>query len=257
MTLGRILIYPIKSLDAVERASVRITDGGTLEGDRRFAICDEAGKIVNGKRTPRIQQLRSEFSDDLTEVTFREEGQTSAQMFSLDDTSELSAWLGDFFGFPVSLRRDDTQGFPDDTTAPGPTLTSESSLAAVGGWFSLSLAETRRRFRTNLELVGAEPFAEDRFFSADGSHVPFAIGGIGFRGHNPCQRCAVPGRDSQTGMATPQFQKTFMRLRESHLPVWSARERFNHFYRFALNTSISAEDAGKSLTVGDPAILSK
>lgn len=256
MTLGRILVYPIKSLDAVERTSARITEGGALEGDRRFAIYDEAGKVVNGKRNARVQQLRSEFSEDLTEVTFRETGQANGQTFSLGDTSEMRAWLGDFFGFPVSLRRDDTRGFPDDTAAPGPTLTSEASLAAVGEWFGLPLAETRRRFRANLELVEAEPFAEDRLFSADGSHVPFTIGDIRFRGNNPCQRCAVPGRDSHTGEATPQFQKTFMRLRESHLPAWSARERFNHFYRFALNTSVAEDNAGKILRIGEP-VLSK
>jgi uncharacterized protein YcbX len=252
MTLGRILIYPIKSLDGVERTSVQTTTGGALEGDRRFALFDEAGKVVNGKRTPRIQQLRTDFSDDLAEATFREDGQPTGQTFALGDSPELRSWLGEFFGFSVSLRRDDNLGFPDDTAAPGPTLTSEASLAAVGEWFGLSIEEMRRRFRTNLEVTGSEPFAEDQLFSADGSRMPFAIGPVHFLGHNPCQRCAVPGRNSRTGEPTPQFQKTFMRLRESHLPAWSARERFNHFYRFALNTSISPEDAGKFLTIGDP-----
>ena len=252
MTLGRILIYPIKSLDGVERTSARITAGGALEGDRRFALFDEAGKVVNGKRTPRILQLRANFSDDQAEVTFREEGQQTGRTFALGDTPELRSWLGEFFGMSVCLRRDDRLGFPDDTAAPGPTLTCEASLATVGEWFGLPIDETRRRFRTNLELSGTEPFAEDRLFSADGSQIPFAIGPIHFLGHNPCQRCAVPGRNSQTGEPTPQFQKTFMRLRESHLPAWSARERFNHFYRFALNTSVSPDDTGKILTIGDP-----
>lgn len=254
MTLGRILVYPIKSLDAVERTSARLTEGGSLEGDRRFAIFDEAGKVVNGKRTPRIQQLRSEFSEDLTQVTFREDGQTSSRTFALAETPELHIWLSNFFGFRVSLRRNDVQGFPDDTIASGPTLTSEASLATVSEWFRIPLAETRRRFRTNLELTEAEPFAEDRLFSAGGDHFPFAIGAVRFLGHNPCQRCSVPGRDSQTGEATLQFQKTFMRLRESHLPSWSARERFNHFYRFALNTSVAEDNAGKILRIGEPVL---
>ena len=255
MTLGAIFVFPIKSLDGVARHSARITKGGSLEGDREFALFDETGKVVNGKRTPRIHQLRTAFSDDLNEVSFREQGQTAGQTFALEDGPELRAWLSAFFGFPVHLQRDELRGFPDDTDAPGPTLTSEASLHAVGGWFSLPLVETRRRFRTNLELSGNEPFAEDQLFSTAGALVPFTIGAVSFRGHNPCQRCAVPGRDSLTGETTPHFQKTFLRLREDSLPDWSARERFNHFYRFAVNTSIPPEEGGKTLTVGDPVKL--
>lgn len=252
MTLGAIHVFPIKSLDGVERPSVRITAGGALEGDRRFALFDKDGKIVNGKRTPRVHQLRAAFSDDLQEVSFRETGQTAGRTFVLEDGPEQRAWLSAFFGFPVRLQRDDIHGFPDDTHAPGPTITSEASLREVGGWFSLPLTEIRRRFRTNLELTGAEPFSEDRLFSAPGTPLPFTIGSVSFRGHNPCQRCAVPARDAHSGEATPLFQKTFLRRREDSLPAWSAREHFTHFYRFAVNTSILPEDGGKILSVGDP-----
>ena len=60
-TLTQIIIYPIKSLDGkiVDRA--KISPGGALKFDRRWAIVDERGKIVNAKRTAKIQQLRSEF----------------------------------------------------------------------------------------------------------------------------------------------------------------------------------------------------
>ena len=60
-TLTQIIIYPIKSLDGkiVDRA--KISPGGALKFDRRWAIVDERGKIVNAKRTAKIQQLRSKY----------------------------------------------------------------------------------------------------------------------------------------------------------------------------------------------------
>jgi hypothetical protein len=42
-----------------------------------------------------------------------------------------------------------------------------------------------------------------------------------------------------------------MQLRKEHLPEWSNAKRFNHFYRFAINTSIPPSEAGKKLKVGD------
>ena len=48
MQLGRIIIFPIKSLDGFLVESARFTGGGILENDRVFAIYDTAGKVVNG-----------------------------------------------------------------------------------------------------------------------------------------------------------------------------------------------------------------
>jgi len=40
-------------------------------------------------------------------------------------------------------------------------------------------------------------------------------------------------------------------MRKQTLPEWADARRFNHFYRFALNTSILEEEAEKRLRVGD------
>jgi len=40
-------------------------------------------------------------------------------------------------------------------------------------------------------------------------------------------------------------------LRRQHLPQWANVQRFNHFYRFAVNTSIPESEAGKCLRAGD------
>ena len=61
MQLGRITIFPIKSLPGIPVETARITGGGILENDRIYAIYDAEGKVVNGKRTPRVHELRCEF----------------------------------------------------------------------------------------------------------------------------------------------------------------------------------------------------
>ena len=106
------------------------------------------------------------------------------------------------------LRRETQKGFPDDREAFGPTITSEASLREIQNWFpELTLESLRRRFRTNLELIGGEPFCEDRFFGAPGELKPFQIGAVKFFGHNPCQRCVVPTRDPDSGQAVTEFSK--------------------------------------------------
>jgi hypothetical protein len=42
-----------------------------------------------------------------------------------------------------------------------------------------------------------------------------------------------------------------MKLRKDHLPAWANPQRFNHYYRFAVNSSIPATEVGKRLRIGD------
>jgi hypothetical protein len=252
MHLGKITIYPIKSLDGVDRTECSITHGGCLEHDREFAIFDDEAKVVNGKRTPRIHALRSRFDGDVREVQLWEEGGAAPEQFSLDVPNAANRWLSAFFGFPVSLRRDAKSGFPDDLTAFGPTVVSEPSLSRVGQWYGgLELDNIRRRFRSNLELIDGPPFCEDALFGEPNQLKPFHIGGVLLLGHNPCQRCAVPTRDPVNGVATAKFQQKFMESRRCELPAWSDAQRFNHYYRFAVNTSIPPSESGKQVRLSD------
>jgi uncharacterized protein YcbX len=250
--LGQIQIFPIKSLDGLSVGQTQITSGGILANDRIYAIFDQDGKVVNGKRTARVHELRCKFDAEIKEIQLWQNGGSSPMQFYFDAPEKIEKWLGDFFGFAVTLRREPQKGFPDDREAFGPTITSEASLSEIQKWFpELTLESLRRRFRTNLELTGGEPFCEDRLFGAPGEHKPFQIGAVKFFGHNPCQRCVVPTRDPDSGNAVTDFQKRFMELRKRFLPEWANAQRFNHFYRFTVNTSIPPDEAGKSLRVGD------
>jgi ferredoxin-NADP reductase/uncharacterized protein YcbX len=253
--LSRILIFPIKSLDAVEMKQARVLASGALEHDRTFGLFDENEKFVNGKRYAAVHRLRSQIDLEARTLTLHDENGRGLgyRSFALDrDREQLEGWLGKYFGFPVSFRQNTAQGFPDDTDSPGPTFISTATLAEIGRWFDLPLEEVRARFRTNIEIGGVPAFWEDRLFAAAGSVVRFRIGETVFEGINPCQRCVVPPRNPLTGALDGTFVRRFTELRSRTLPLWSTRERFNHFYRVAINTRPHGNQAGKWLRVGDP-----
>ena len=251
--LSRILVFPIKSLDPVEPRWARVLMSGALEHDRTWALFDERGNFVNGKRHAAVHRLRSEIDTDARAVTLRDENERGlgSESFSIEEAAALENWLNAYFGFPVSFGKNCDLGFPDDTDSPGPTIISVGTLAEIGRWFGLPIDEVRRRFRTNLEIDGVPPFWEDRLFGAAGTTVKFRIGDVIFEGINPCQRCVVPPRDPLTGQSDDTFVRRFTELRARTLPAWSTRERFNHFYRVAINTRTHGDQGGKVLHVGD------
>jgi len=255
--LARILIYPIKSLDGISVERATVTAGGALEHDREFALVDSSWKFVNAKRFPDIHRIRSQFN--LTERTALLQHSGGSAHFHLDtDKSKLEAWFSDFFGIAVKLSQNTVQGFPDDLTATGPTVTSSATLSEIATWFDgLSEQDMRLRFRANLEIGGVDDaFWEDRLFGLENDLMPFRIGDVRLYGVNPCQRCVVPTRDALTGDTISGFQKHFSEKRRATLPMWAEPSRFNHFYKLSVNTLVPASEVGKTLRVGDEVFIS-
>jgi uncharacterized protein YcbX len=248
----RILLFPIKSLDGVPAPGAVVLPSGALRHDREFAFCDDRGDWINGKRNPAIHRIRARYDLFPLRVFLNTPDGLAGEFRLPEDSPALEAWLGRFLGLAVHLKRNTETGFPDDLEAPGPTVVSSATLREVGSWFGLKdEAETARRFRANIEIDADEPFWEDRLFGRAGSPVEFCIGNVTVQGINPCQRCAVPSRDPDTGAATEGFQRIFAERRERTLPSWSEASRFNHYYRLSVNTRIPASEAGKTMRVGD------
>lgn len=250
-TLDDIYVYPIKSLDARPVGSVTVTEAGSLAGDRRYALVDDDGEYVNGKRTAAVHGIRADFEPSLSTVTV-EDGDRSAT-FALDgDRAGLQAWLDDHFEASVSLLTGDELGYPDDTSDFGPTVVSTGTLETVAGWFEDidGREEMRRRLRPNL-VVDADPFWEDRLYGAPGEAVSFRVGDCTFEGTSPCQRCVVPTRDPDTGETIEGFQGRFVERRESTLPDWANEAQFDHYYKLMVNTRTDETAFGETLSVGD------
>jgi uncharacterized protein YcbX len=251
--LARIDLYPIKSLDGVAMNQATVLQSGALAFDREFAIFDQRGQFVNGKRYPQVHLLRSTFDRNARTVSLQVQGTKQKQIFHLEDErSAIITWLSDYFGFQVQFLQNSLTGFPDDTNAPGPTVISTATLETVTAWFpGLTLEEMRIRLRTNIEIDGVPPFWEDQLFVEVGQVVQFQVGDVQFEGINPCQRCVVPTRDTGNTETYPHFQKIFVTKRRQTLPVWATLSRFNHFYKLAVNTRIPESEAMKTLQVGN------
>ncbi|NEP14512.1 MAG: MOSC domain-containing protein [Symploca sp. SIO2C1] len=251
--IAQILIYPIKSLDGIAVTKAKVLKSGALEHDRQFAIVDEQGRFVNGKRNSKVHLLRTSFNLEAQTVSLQVHQTEQKAVFHLEqERRELEAWLSNYFGKKVQLQENLVQGFPDDTNANGPTLISTASIATAADWFTdISSEQMRQRLRANVEIADVPPFWEDRLFGESGNIVEFQIGSIRFEGINPCARCIVPTRDALSGQAYPNFQKIFAAKRKETLPSWVSSSRFNHFYRLSVNTRIPESEAGKILQVGD------
>lgn len=208
------------------------------------------------------------------------------------DTEGAAEWFSMYFEQALQVRYT-REGFPDDGLAPGPTIVSTASLEAVCAWFpGMALDEARRRFRATLEIDAANSaagtgangtarpasasdsgksvlntaaprpaeklaaFWEDQLLAeSDSRVVRFKIGDVAFEGSNPCARCPVPARESQTGVTNDGFQKRFTDLRRAQLPAWAPAARFDHFYRLSTNTRVPSTEHGKVLRIGDPLTL--
>ena len=252
-TIKTIFLYPIKSLDGIAVPEAVVLPSGALAHDREFAMVDEPGDWINGKRNARIHKIRARYDLPHMRVSLNSPGFDSADFSMVEDARAIEEWLSGFLGSPVRLQRNTETGFPDDLESPGPTIAGSATVDEIRKWFDLpNHAETLRRFRPNIELAADAPFWEDRLFGRAGIPLVFGLGDVAVHGINPCQRCVVPSRDPVTGVVTENFQRTFSERREATLPSWAEASRFNHYYRFAVNTRIPASEAGKVLRVGDP-----
>ena len=304
-TLDRITIYPVKSLDGMEVVESCVLESAALENDRRWRLVDMDGRVINAKRSPVFHAIRAEYELDERLVTLWVDpaaiaaaalpsadlerlqglaGNTGGQRsggHAVRDSFHLvpgqggpCEWLSEAFGCSVLFQERADGGFPDDRDAPGPTLVSTATLVEVARWFGFDLAESRRRFRVNLEIGGCDAFWEDTLASparpemqASLLDLPpdlpvdpyadlpppepreFSIGEARFIATNVCRRCVVPTRDSCTGIVTEHFRDAFEARRSRGMRADVDTAAWGTLYRLAVNTAPRA--AGGPLLIGD------
>jgi len=143
--LERLTVYPVKGLDGIDVESAAMLDGGTLERDREFALFDADGDVINGKRTDRVHDLRTDFDPDSGELAVTTPADETRR-FDLDDDRDrerAQAWFGDFFEADLTLRRDSSLGYVDRREM-GPSVISTATLETVASWFDGMTVEPRR-----------------------------------------------------------------------------------------------------------------
>jgi len=247
-TLSKIIVFPIKALVGVEQSSAEVTEGGALKNDRRWAIVDQQGSLQNGKNNKHIFALKPTFDLDERTVSFLGE----PEQFELSCNALLQEYLSDKLAKSITLKENVREGFPDDPKAYGPTIISSSTLQAVSNWYpGMCLNEVRARFRMNLEITNTPAFWEDQVFCDQSEPKSAQMGDLIINVTNPCARCTVPMKSSETGEPYAGFYETFLTNREKHKPNWLDERCFDHWYRLGLNTRISLKQHGVKISLGD------
>jgi uncharacterized protein YcbX len=284
-TLDRITIYPVKSLDGLELFECGVLQSGALENDRRWRLVDMDGRVLNAKRSPLFHAIRAEYELDERLVTlWVDPAAVAAASLPAADLDRLRGmagnpggqvvrdsfqlvpgqggpceWLSEVFGTGVLLQERADGGFPDDRDSSGPTLVATATLTEVARWFGFDLAESRRRFRVNLEIGGCDAFWEDTLASPSRPELQpelppdlpvdpyadlpppepqaFSIGDARFIATNVCRRCVVPTRDSRTGTLTEHFRDAFEARRSRGMRGDVDAGGWGSLYRLGLNTA--------------------
>ena len=219
MHVSSLFLYPVKSVRGHPLDAAAVEQRG-LAGDRRWMLVDDAGRFLTRRQFPDMALLDVGTADDglrfrhprlgscvatippptaptITGTVWRD---TLPVMLGNDEADAfLSAAIGRTvrlaYQFDASCRPTDSkfsQAGDHVSLADGyPVLvTSEGSLDALND--RLAAPVTMERFRPNLVISGAAPWAEDRWRRV-------RIGEVMFRIARACARCIVITQQPETG----------------------------------------------------------
>jgi uncharacterized protein len=268
LRLSDIWRYPVKSCRG-QRLAEAVVEPWGLAGDRRWMIIDGDGKFVTGREhpalvlvTPAIDgdviRLRTPGLPDLeVPVPVGDAQLTAVRVWASEldaavASDEAAQWLSKVTGTEVRLvylddptrrttnpdhsQEGDVVSFADGYPL---LLATESSLEQVNEWIAAGSHAHEgplpmTRFRPNVVVAGAEPFAEDGWRRVK-------IGQVAFRVPKGCGRCVFTTVDPETAVKGKEPLATLARHRRWDGNVW-----------FAVNLIPDAPRRGGVIHVGDP-----
>ena len=207
-TLAEITRHPIKGHGREPLASVTLVAGQCLPWDRHWAVAHEAARLEPGwnscvnfaraAKSPALMAITALLDEATAEVTLAHPDRGSLS-FRPDDPADLPrflAWVGPLN--PPDRARPATivtggRGMTD-SDFPSVSVLSRASLADLSARMGHDLSPAR--FRGNLWLDGAEPWAE---FGWIGREI--RIGDAALRVEEPITRCSATTVDPATGLS--------------------------------------------------------
>lgn len=225
--LHSIHLHPVKALGG-HACHEAVVERWGLEGDRRWALIDAAGRIVTQRERPRLALAAAELlpgggfrvsapgPEPLTVAVPGPAGTTTAtwageEIETVPAGHEASAWFSAYLGEDVTLvhlddpavRRplDRVYGRPGETVSLADAypllLTTVASLDALNSLIAQGDHPHEgplpmNRFRPNLVVDGTASWAED-----DWKRI--AVGEVVFRVAKSCGRCVVTTTDQASG----------------------------------------------------------
>ncbi|MET9441819.1 MOSC N-terminal beta barrel domain-containing protein [Streptomyces sp. NPDC006610] len=220
--LQSIHVHPVKALRALAPAEAVVEPWG-LAGDRRWVLIDDGGKVITQRQQARLALAAAELvpggvllsapgMEPLTVAVPEPVGTVTLEIFR-DKVEGVLAdraahdWCSTFLGVGARLVHMDDPAtrrpVDPDYALPGETVsfadgypllvTSTASLDALNaliaeGEHAHEGPLPMNRFRPNVVVAGAEPWAEDGWRR-------IAIGDVSFRVPKMCARCVVTTTD--------------------------------------------------------------
>lgn len=218
--LTQIHIYPVKSLKGIMLESATVEHRG-LQYDRRWMVVNADGQFVTQRELPRMALITPAIEKGILTLTAPDMPPISvplemppglptvlvrvwrSECQACDAGDEARAWLSDYLKtrcrlvyMPQATRREvDSkyragEGIVSFADGFPLLLTGQASLDDLNS--RLQKPVPMDRFRPNIVVSGALPYAEDRWKLA-------RIGEIGFHFVKPCARCVITTIDQATG----------------------------------------------------------
>ena len=220
MQLTGIFIYPVKSLRGVRLDDAPLING-RLVGDRTWLLVNKFGRFMHMRDYPQMARVEATITErgltvridtmpsleiepprrssrDLSDVTHVRLWRRRAPVVAVG--TDADEWFTEALGVECRLMA----FVPEATALDVPSyevhsslqdatpfhLTTEESLADLNARMAAPIP--MNRFRPNLVVRGATPYAEDRWRS-------IAIGDTVLRWIKPCTRCVATTTDQETG----------------------------------------------------------
>lgn len=209
MRLSAIYRHPVKALGAEALASVRVEAGRTLPGDRIWALAHERSEFdfdapawtrcttfLRGAMFPSLMAVTAKGAPG-GPITFRHPDlpELTADPATAEGEAAVIAWAGPLIPEgrprPARLAAAPGRGMTDQP-AQWLSLLSDASLEDLSARMGRRL--DRRRFRGNLWIEGAAPWAE---FGWAGREL--RLGPARLRVTEPIGRCSATMADPETG----------------------------------------------------------
>ena len=260
LAVSALYVYPLKSARGIALREATLTDRGFMH-DRRFMAVDDHGHMITQRTHPALARMLTALHTDTLALTF--EGATlSVPLRPVEGTPRRvrvfrdhvdvwdlgdapSAFLSRVLGetahlvyMPDRARRQvdpayagegDVVGFADGFPY---LLTTEASLSELNQVLAQPVG--MERFRPNIVVAAAAPWAEDHFGRLQIGSVPFSAA-------KPCSRFVIVNTDQATGAREKGVLETISRIHASDRKA-------------IFGQNLLAHGAG-TLRVGDPVRL--
>lgn len=219
LRLTGLTIYPIKSARGIALDESEVDSFG-LRYDRRWMVVNLSGEFLSQRTHPRLALVVPQIDTDTLRINAPGMPVLGVPLYPTDTVrsrvavwrhacsaswlgESAAGWFSEFLGCACSLVYMPESVFrPADPVFAPPgsrvsfadgfpfLLISEESLADLNR--RLTQALPMNRFRPNLVVAGAEPFAEDQWRHIEIGDVPMQV-------VKPCARCVVTTTDQATG----------------------------------------------------------